>query len=86
MSILDELKPAENDDIIRRGRVAEALLSDDILSEAFRNVEIAAMREWLDGDGNNVGAHARLLAIEAIRGELRGFVGDAQVEKDRRKW
>lgn len=76
--------------IIERGRQADALLKNTLLNECFESILQRVSREWLstprestiDRDKREE-LHARANAITALRGELNARLNDAVVEQNR---
>lgn len=76
------------EDIVARGRAAEALLKNTLLNEAFEAILGRINREWLaiprestlDRDKREE-LHARANAIQELRGQLTGWMNDAIAEQ-----
>lgn len=78
------------EEIVARGRTAEALLKNALLNEAFESVLARVSREWLttprestiDRDKREE-LHARANAITELRGQLTSWMNDAIAEQAR---
>lgn len=74
-----------SDDILHRARRAQALLEDDVLANAFDQVEIGFYTIWLE-DGateqDQRDARACVKALEELKRVLRSTVSAGQVVQD----
>lgn len=81
------------EEIVARGRAAEALLKNGLLNEALEAVLSRINREWLatpresglDRDKREE-LHARANAVQELRGQLTAYMNDAikaQADADR---
>lgn len=72
---------------MERGARAEALLGDEMLQQAFRDIETIYLRAWRQSDAHDVEgrerAHVAVCVLDDLRNQLLAFVRDGAVARER---
>lgn len=75
------------DEAIRKGKRAEQLLTDEVLSEAFSDVETALIDTFKSSDpfqmDERENAHAELRALARVRNRLNTYLDGQKMASDR---
>lgn len=72
---------------IARGEQAQELLASPVLLSAMDAIERSALHTWRTsmgpaGLGARENAHATVIGIDAVRGQLRAWVDDGEIARD----
>lgn len=78
------------DQTILRGRLAEDLLDNQLLEDAFEEITLNTFTTFMGTDSNADDERTKLWAIGQalvqLKGVLDAYVGEAQVEKHNREY